>query len=667
MAKSIIEYLPRVVSEGKLEANRILESISAANKVSLQTNELVIPSRASDYEDMFTKYSQERVQSSNSQDISDETWKNRLVYGDNLLVMQGLLAGDPESGLPSMRGKVDLIYIDPPFDSKADYRTKIELPGTNVEAKPTVIEQFAYADTWSANIGNEAVKGTVAYLRYMYPRLVLMRELLSDKGSIYVHIDWHIGHYVKILLDDIFGKENFRNEIIWKYTGSRAPDKDFAKKHDTIFRYSKSENRKFFPIYTAYSEGTIARFDQEDENGRFKITYRDGREYKTYMKDGKPLEDVWMIEPEDLDVEDIAILMKNAKENTDYNTQKPFLLLERLIKSATEEGDIVCDFFVGSGTTAAVAEKLGRKWICSDIGKPSNMVTRKRMIDNQAKPFLMQAIGDYQKEQLTQTMGSRFRIGDLAQVVLQLYGALPFPEEQNSSRNLGKMSRGKTLVYVDSPNKLCGASTLQKAQKMRESFLGGWDKVIVLAWNFDHQIGQILEHLNDSNLEVLVIPPDLLDTLSSKTNFKKLSDKVSVDKEGTVSTPVRFSSLQYLTVKTPTIQQEGDLDIITVELDNYVVLDSTALPLDDKNKEKLQELIAKDPLALIEYWSIDTDYDSVVFRSVWQDYRKNSEREDSLRVMSKAEIAVPHQENRIICVKSVDVFGWESEVVISLD
>jgi site-specific DNA-methyltransferase (adenine-specific)/adenine-specific DNA-methyltransferase len=220
---------------------------------------------------------------------------------------------------------------------------------------------------------------------------------------------------------------------------------------------------------------------------------------------------------------------------------------------------------------------------------------------------------------------------------------------------------------VDSPNKLCGASTLQKAQKMRESFLGGWDKVIVLAWNFDHQIGQILEHLNDSNLEVLVIPPDLLDTLSSKTNFKKLSDKVSVDKEGTVSTPVRFSSLQYLTVKTPTIQQEGDLDIITVELDNYVVLDSTALPLDDKNKEKLQELIAKDPLALIEYWSIDTDYDSVVFRSVWQDYRKNSEREDSLRVMSKAEIAVPHQENRIICVKSVDVFGWESEVVISLD
>jgi adenine-specific DNA-methyltransferase len=640
MAKSIIEYLPRVVSEGKLEANRILESISAANKVSLQTNELVIPSRASDYEDMFTKYSQERVRSSNSQDISDETWKNRLVYGDNLLVMQGLLAGDPESGLPSMRGKVDLIYIDPPFDSKADYRTKIELPGTNVEAKPTVIEQFAYADTWSTNIGNEAVKGTVAYLRYMYPRLVLMRELLSDKGSIYVHIDWHIGHYVKILLDDIFGKENFRNEIIWGYQWGGVGKTEFAKKHDDIYWYSKSNNTWIF----------------NDNLMREAYITKDTRWHNN--EGGKLIRDLW---------DDIPVINTMSTERKGYTTQKPEKLLERIIEASSNEGSIICDFFVGSGTTAAVAEKLGRKWICSDIGKPSNMVTRKRMIDNQAKPFLMQAIGDYQKEQLTQTMGSRFRIGDLAQVVLQLYGALPFPEEQNSSRNLGKMSRGKTLVYVDSPNKLCGASTLQKAQKMRESFLGGWDKVIVLAWNFDHQIGQILEHLNDSNLEVLVIPPDLLDTLSSKTNFKKLSDKVSVDKEGTVSTPVRFSSLQYLTVKTPTVRQEGDLDIITIELDNYVVLDSTALPLDDKNKKKLQDLIAKDPLALIEYWSVDTDYDSVVFRSVWQDYRKNSEREDSLRVMSKAKIAVPHQENRIICVKSVDVFGWESEVVISLD
>lgn len=640
MSKSIIEYLPKVVSEGKLEANRILESISEANRINLQTNELVIPSKASNYQGMFEKYAQERVIASRSQDISDETWKNRLIYGDNLLVMQGLLAGDPESGLPSMRGKIDLIYIDPPFDSKADYRTKIELPGTEVESRPTVIEQFAYADTWTSKIGNETVKGTVAYLRYMYPRLVLMRELLSERGSIYVHIDWHIGHYVKILLDDIFGKENFRNEIIWGYQWGGVGKTEFAKKHDDIYWYSKSNNTWVF----------------NDNLMREAYITKDTRWHNN--EGGKLIRDLW---------DDIPVINTMSTERKGYTTQKPEKLLERIITASSDENSIVCDFFTGSGTTAAVAEKLGRKWLCSDIGKPSNMVTRKRMIDNNAKPFLMQSIGDYQKEQLSQTMGSRYRIGDLAQVVLGLYGALPLPEEQSSSRNLGKMARGRVLVYADSPNKLCGVSTLKKAQRLRDTFLGGWDKVIVLAWNFESNIGQVLEHLNDSKLEVLVIPPDLLDTLSSKTHFKKLSSSVVVDESGTVSTPVRFSTLQYLTVKKPIVEHRGDVDILTIELENYVVLDTNALPLDDKNKAQLQEVIGKDPLSLIEYWSIDTDYDSVVFRSVWQDYRKNPDKKDQLRVVKKAKIEVPHLENRITCVKSVDVFGWESEIVLSID
>jgi len=659
MSKSIIEYLPKVVSEGKLEANRILESISEANRINLQTNELVIPSKVSNYQGMFEKYAQERVIASKSQDISDETWKNRLIYGDNLLVMQGLLAGDPESGLPSMRGKIDLIYIDPPFDSKADYRTKIELPGTEVESRPTVIEQFAYADTWTSKIGNETVKGTVAYLRYMYPRLVLMRELLSEKGSIYVHIDWHIGHYVKILLDDIFGKDNFTNEIIWHYPSMSKTSAQHPRKHDNIFRYRKSNQSFFNPLAKAvrekYADSTVSRS---------KYAAGFNNENANYLQnDTKLSDDVWDYSSDTWTIGHV----KSKNEKVDYGTQKPEKLLERIIESSCIENGIVADFFVGSGTTAAVAEKLGRKWICSDIGKPSNMVTRKRMIDNNAKPFLMQSIGDYQKEQLSQTMGSRYRIGDLAQVVLGLYGALPLPEEQSSSRNLGKMARGRILVYADSPNKLCGASTLRKAQRLRDTFLGGWDKVIVLAWNFESNIGQVLEHLNDSKLEVLVIPPDLLDTLSSKTHFKKLSSSVVVDESGTVSTPVRFSTLQYLTVKKPIVEQRDDVDILTIELENYVVLDTNALPLDDKNKAQLQEVIGKDPLSLIEYWSIDTDYDSVVFRSVWQDYRKNPDKKDQLRVVKKAKIEVPHLENRIICVKSVDVFGWESEVVLSID
>jgi len=197
MSESLIEQLPKIVAEGKKEVERILERLSGPNKLSLQTNEYVLPSK--DKSGLFRGI---------IKDISEQEWHNRLIYGDNLLVMQALLAGDPATGLPSMRGKIDLIYIDPPFDSKADYRTKITLPGATIEQKPTVLEQFAYSDTWK--------DGTVSYLKMIYPRLVLMRELLSDQGSIYVHLDWHVGHYVKILMDEIFGKENFKNEIIWR-------------------------------------------------------------------------------------------------------------------------------------------------------------------------------------------------------------------------------------------------------------------------------------------------------------------------------------------------------------------------------------------------------------------------------------------------------------------
>lgn len=182
MVESLIDRLPKIVAEGKKEVERIMERLESNNKITLQTNEYVLPVRKE--ENLFrSKY----------QDINAQNWFNHLCYGDNLLVMQALLNGDETTGLPSMRGMIDLIYIDPPYDSKADYRTKITLPGFNIEQKPNVMEQFAYSDTWK--------DGTVSYLKMMYPRLYLMRELLSEQGSIYVHLDWHVGHYVKILLD----------------------------------------------------------------------------------------------------------------------------------------------------------------------------------------------------------------------------------------------------------------------------------------------------------------------------------------------------------------------------------------------------------------------------------------------------------------------------------
>src|SRR3989338_6313989 len=241
MKRSLIEELPKIVAEGRREVEEILERLSSENKLGLQTNDLVLT--AKDTAELFKGEGPE---------VNEKEWMNRLIYGDNLFAMQALLAGDAETGMPSMRGKVDLIYIDPPFDSKADYRTKVVLPGADLEQKPTVIEQFAYADTWK--------DGTVSYLKMLYPRLALMRELLSDKGSIYVHIDWHVGHYVKILLDEIFGKDNFRNEVVWQYEGPQSPSPlKFASKHDVIFRYSKN-------LDSTYA-GELYRYEKEPIDG----------------------------------------------------------------------------------------------------------------------------------------------------------------------------------------------------------------------------------------------------------------------------------------------------------------------------------------------------------------------------------------------------------------
>ena len=283
------------------------------------------------------------------------------------------------------------------------------------------------------------------------------------------------------------------------------------------------------------------------------------------------------------------------------------------------------------------------------------MVTRKRLIDGVAQPFLYQSIGDYQKEHLVSTMGTKYRVGDLAQVVLGLYGALPFPQAENPNRNLGYLPNSRTLVMVDSPNKLCGRATLERAQRERGTFRGGWEKIVVLGWNFVPDIGQSILELDDSKLEVLVIPPDLLDKLASKASYKKLLD----------SGGVRFSSLQYLTIKSPRIRKVDGSEVeLSVALENYTLLSPDALPLDDSNKEKLREVIAKSPLDLIEYWSIDPDYDGTVFRSTWQDYRGNTENDDDpLRVVLEATIRIPDRPGRrTICVKAVDVFGWESEV-----
>ena len=701
MAKSLLEQLPEIVAKGRQVAEKILENLESRHRVGLQTREWVLPARDSAATDWITANERQGHLAAGQ----NGDWLNRLIYGDNLLAMAALLAGDDTT--PSLRGKIDLIYIDPPFDSKADYRTKITLPSpaggrgaggegglVELEQKPTVIEQFAYSDTWA--------DGTASYLAMITPRLILMRELLVETGSIYVHLDWHVGHYVKIVMDEVFGKDCFLNEIVWQRTGAHNDAGRFGIVHDVLMLYRKGESHVFEAVYVPHSDEHLnTRFNQVDErNGkRFfagpitapgsgpsrifqgrEIAPPQGRHWSysqekideleaenqiyysntgtpylkqymdQYIEQGRRVQSIWVD----------MLPAKTGSELLNYATQKPEKLLDRIIRASCPENGLVADFNGGSGTTAAVAEKLGRRWITTDLGKPACMIMRKRLIDQNARPFLYQAIGDYQVEAAKAMLGRDFRVGDLSQIVLSLYGALPLPAEENPTRNLGQVSGGgsKTLVLADSPNKLTGAATLRKAIAQRDNLLGGWDRVVVLGWNFEPSIGETIAALNDSRLEVLVIPPDLMDRLKKKGGLEKL--------RGTV----RFSSLQYLTIfpVDRSVAVNGQ-ETLKIKLKNYVLLSPEAINLDEANRSKLQAIANAEPLALIEYWAVDPDYDGKVFRSVWQDYRGNTDNDgDPLRVITEAHFTTAAQSGlRRVCVRVVDVFGFEAEASVIVE
>lgn len=643
---SLIEELPLIVKEGRKVAEKILEKTTSKEKVILQTNEYINPSRVA----------KDWLKSDNTE------WKNRLIYGDNLLVMQALLTSYENQ--ESFKNKIDLIYIDPPYDSKADYRTKIKLPDDEVGLNANVMENRAYIDTWR--------DGTKSYLEYMYPRLYLMRELLSEKGSIYVHIDWHVGHYVKIILDDIFGKKNFVNEVVWNYDGPQSPSPvKFATKHDIILRYSKNidktqsnelyyyeeedfnpkkysidnEGNYYYTIPTGdYTEESIKRLEKENKiiytstgKPRIKKVIKISEDGKKMLK-YKKIPDVWFITS--------LGLAASSKENLNYSTQKPEKLLERIIKASSNEDSIVADFFGGSGTTAAVAEKLGRKWIITDMGKPATMIMRKRFVDIDSKPFLYQSIGDYQKENFS-SMKEFKRVCDLTEVILKLYGADLIDKE----KNIG--CKDNVLVFADSPNKLTGEATLKRVKELKSVY--DKSKAIVLGWNFVPEITSLAKKYND--IEILVIPPDLIDILKSKI---ALADLI-------VNKKINFQSLQYLDIKEPVVRDMNENEVeLTIELNNYVLLSPECIPLSKEDKDKVMNILNTNPLNLIEYWSVDPDYDGELFKSVWQDYRGNSDKDIGFIVDKQVKLTVPKKDKRKICVKAVDIFGYESIVVKEL-
>ncbi len=405
-----------------------------------------------------------------------EEWKNRLIWGDNLLIMGSLLK--------EFAGKINLIYIDPPFATGDDFSFKVQIGDQEIIKEPSALEMKAYRDTWG--------KGMQSYLQMMYDRLVLMKELLADDGSIYIHCDWRLNSYLRLVLDEIFGRDNFRNEISWKKSqGARGVSSglnNYIRLQDSILFYSRGSNNIYNNQKMPYAETTLNMFKYKDKRGQFRLNIlrnysdetinkmeKEGRIFtdekgkkhlKQYLEEdsGVSLSDIWT---------DISTLGFTGEENVGYPTQKPKALLDRIIKVSSNEGDLIADFFCGSGTAGVVAERLGRRWIMSDLGRFAIHTARKRLLDLGAKPFVVQNLGKYERHRWVQLNG---RYKNYLKFILELYHTEPVEGFTNLH---GKKDKAFVRVgAVDAPvtlSEIREALSECKENKIKSLDVLGWE------------------------------------------------------------------------------------------------------------------------------------------------------------------------------------------------
>lgn len=555
-------------------------------------------------------------------------WKNILIWGDNKLVMSSLLK-------QGWAGKINLIYIDPPFFTGADFTIRTKIGGEQIEKEPSIIEERAYKDTWSG--------GIASYLQYMYERLVLMRELLAENGSIYVHLDWHVGHYVKVLMDEIFGYENFRNEIVWVYSGATSPGmKILARRHDNILWYTKSNEYIFEPdrIRQEYSEASRRM------EGRKKI-FHHGKEAVTIelSEKGKFPED-WIYIP-------TGVAMIN--ERVGFDTQKPEALLKRIILASSNPGDIVADFFCGSGTTLAVAEKLGRRWIGCDLSKFAIQVTRKRLLDIHnskdlldekkkkygypARPFEIWNIGNYE------TIYWKDKEEDYLNFMLKLYQA----EKLTGFRYLHGRKQDR-IVHIGPLN---APVTMEEVEKVvLECKANGFNKCNILGWDWGYgvnELGKVFAKKNGVELKLIQIP-SVNELKSALVGFDlkllQIPDEI-VEKE--LLKHIKFAEVAYLEIETKVKNKEVILKITDFQLPPTAELSEIA--------EKVKHFSE-----LIDYWAIDWNYKGDTFHNMWQSFRTKKNPKVDLEARHKYEKEGEYQ----IMVKVVDVFGNDTNKIVKV-
>ena len=614
---------------------------------------------------------------------------NRLIWGDNLLVMQALLA-------QGYAGKIDLIYIDPPFLSSADYSFQLSIEGQQVDKEPNIIERLAYTDTWEG--------GMDSFLDMMYPRLQLIKRLLSENGSVYVHLDWHVSHYIKTILDEVFGIDNFVNEIIWKRRGGALNNfRSYGSATDTIFLYRKTDNFTFNPLKTKDSEEVQEyikqRFVYDDGDGRLysrdpvtnpssnpspSLIYeykgyqppakgwafaketmeewdKQGKLYlppdksqrirrKTFLDEyeGQPIQNLWT---------DIYVINSQAIEHLGYPTQKPEALLERIIKASSNEGDLVLDAFCGSGTTMAVAERLNRRWIGCNLDKVGIQVSRNRLVNQQAQPFLLENIGNYQRHMIYLS-GSK--IGEMQRIILKLYGADPRSDRPDLGIRTHE-DKDPELVYVGYPDRPVTAKKVIELAKDAQILDGtGYKTLIVLAWDYDYNFSTELENRKKAQgdklrteVKTLTIPPEIYNYLKKAKNEAELDG---------LRGKIVFHEKPYFKISQPQVRDAGNGKVvITVSIDRYVLMN---FPIPQKQQAELRKAIKDNFAALIDYWAIDWDYDGKTFKSMWQAIRGNGKRAKTV-ITSASSPELPAG-NRAIAVRLVDVFGNDASATVEV-
>lgn len=612
-------------------------------------------------------------------------WKNKLIWGDNKLAMAALAE--------EYAGKVDLIYIDPPFDTGADFTVQVEFNHEMVVKEPSIIERHAYQDTWGS--------GLDGYLTWLYETALLLHQLLSGNGSLYVHLDWHIGHYAKAVLDEVFGIDYFVNEISWKRSSNTSSIGGIWKRaHDTILFYTKSDDYVFNFQYKALSDTSIQLYQNEDERGQYQLVpilvsgKRGGTtghvwrgidpnqrgkagmhwvttpskleayaaeglivvpekeggvpRLKYYLSSNKGvvMSDLW---------DDISPISSNGNEAANYPTQKPEFLLERIVKASSNPGDLVLDCFVGSGTTAAVAERLGRRWIACDLGRFAIHTTRKRLLGFQGvngercRAFEILNLGHYEQQfwqgvegEETDALTTKHRERDYLKTMLTFYHAHPL---DGAGRIHGE--KGGRAVHV---GPLAESVSRMEAFEASEAALNlGFRSLDILGWEWDFESNETVKEdakMRGVDLRLIQIPEEMLDGRARK-----------LFQDGKLT----FPELASLKVEIESLP--GHSRSYCIHLDDFIVPPGT-LP------EGLRDRVTRWQ-DYIDYWSVDWEFgketlpgERDTFHNMWQQFRTRKDR--TLALTSE-----PHDYTApgtyTVVVKVVDIFGNDTTVSRKVD